>query len=543
MRNGRVDLVDLLRRLTLVDETVGREALMPAARESERLQACVSGRGSREAVLKLIGDLKTTKIDQHKLRSVYLKVNIQALIQAREALPAVSTSKTFRAAVDEAIFRTAADFGHEALYRIVEASDAQPDLPLVDELVTRYLTDSLDSLRRVVMVGCQHLLGTVNSQFAALERYFGLDPRNTFLIGKPYSSSGAVVRTLSDRGYTVDDGLTGFSRLRNLHSGAYVHDRRARMKRLIHAALTQARHIGAHRVLVVDDGGQLIQEVVRNYELEHSESPTQFLAVEQTSSGWHLASSASFGEKLPGRRKFNIVPAALASSKLVYESPLIAASVVDNLRDRLHMHNAELAGLRVCVVGYGSVGSWTAKQLKDRQCYVTVVDRNPHKLSIAAAAGHHVASRVQDVKGYDVVVGATGVKNGAGDVSSLSRFLCSASSNSVEFESLLSGSVNYSDIFSRVRGLGDDFRSAHDDLRLEDGRIIFNGGFPINFPGSVDPIVAHEIELTRAIMVAAIVQAVDPSIREGESSDRNRRVATLNDEIDQFLSAHAAGRR
>ena len=46
------------------------------------------------------------------------------------------------------------------------------------------------------------------------------------------------------------------------------------------------------------------------------------------------------------------------------------------------------------------------------------------------------------------------------------------------------------------------------ELRLGDRSIRFlNGGFPVNFDGSVNNVPAHQIQLTRALMIAGAVQA------------------------------------
>jgi hypothetical protein len=55
-------------------------------------------------------------------------------------------------------------------------------------------------------------------------------------------------------------------------------------------------------------------------------------------------------------------------------------------------------------------------------------------------------------------------------------------------------------------------RSAHSPIRLRvvDRDVTFlNGGFPINFDGAVNCVPAQQIQLTRALMLAGAVQALE----------------------------------
>ena len=59
--------------------------------------------------------------------------------------------------------------------------------------------------------------------------------------------------------------------------------------------------------------------------------------------------------------------------------------------------------------------------------------------------------------------------------------------------------------------------------------VFLNGGFPINFDGTPDPIPAHRIQLTRTILMAGAVQAANLS---------DAGVHTLNAEWEKIIIEH-----
>lgn len=74
-----------------------------------------------------------------------------------------------------------------------------------------------------------------------------------------------------------------------------------------------------------------------------------------------------------------------------------------------------------------------------------------------------------------------------------------------------------------------DTRDIHSDIELQlvDRRVRFlNGGFPVNFDGSDECIPAEQIQITRALMVAAAAQAV---------TCQDRGVMALDNELCDWL--------
>jgi hypothetical protein len=231
---------------------------------------------------------------------------------------------------------------------------------------------------------------------------------------------------------------------------------------------------------------------------------TRVSGVEQTTSGVVSQESPP---------PFPIVQVATAAAKRILESPMISRAVLRRLP-------ALEPGTRCGVIGVGSVGSAVVSRLLERGCEVTVFDRNPARLqecSIARIATSleqlvYEAQFVFGCTGEDVFASALDPRWHSGETT-----LVSCSSEDREFKGLLTGTLS---------GFAFDSQSSSGDYVFQNGSArvrILRGGFPINFDGSATSVPSNEIQLTRALLLGGVIQAL-LTTKRGSSLGRAGRM-------------------
>src|SRR5262245_10954691 len=176
------------------------------------------------------------------------------------------------------------------------------------------------------VAGVQHLLGSTGGLVAGMVKT-GVAPGDIALSGKAYSEHRKVKADLRRR-------------------GVHVH-RAGDLDALVRHVIARLRR-GEGRVLVLDDGGQLIRRL-------HEKVPEDLLprlaAVEQTRRGIEEISGLPLG--------FPVINVAESWAKLRFETPLIGSSVVVALeRELARLASAGVAPRgKILLVGYGAVGS------------------------------------------------------------------------------------------------------------------------------------------------------------------------------------------
>ena len=248
----------------------------------------------------------------------------------------------------------------------------------------------------------------------------------------------------------------------------------------------------------------------------------KFAAVEQTTAGAAL---------ILGKRSdiaFPVVDVARSEPKIEIEAEFIGQSVVEEVdsflrsaRGRLPRNS--LAGATVGIIGVGTVGSWVAAQLRyggaraGREVgRVLAFDRDPVRRSMARALGLSLGKRsLQEfVRECDVIIGATGtmlkmdpdwIRDGT--------IVASASSWNYEFWRLMNSTVRGEAVLPiSAHKSCREFQALH-NIRSGEGKggqfWLLNSGFPVNFTGVVDPIAPAQIQLTRCLMLAGAIQALE----------------------------------
>lgn len=408
--------------------------------------------------------------------------------------------------------------------------------PLIRELTGHFTLPDNSSLAHADVLACRHLLGSTVSELVAIRTILP-NARFREILGKPYSANREAVLKLKRLGFNVDQ-TSWQLQARDLSSlGAFSNTHRASMRDAVNRFLAEDSG-KVDPLLIIDDGGALIDavgQVVRSGRLSRP-----VVAIEQTTRGV-FAVRSFLKEGAAHKNGFAIINVAESNAKLVRESPIIARSVVNEAWEWLHSFQKDFSNqareMRFGVIGYGTVGSYVTAQLRQRSVNVRVYDRNRHKTAVADANGFPIAKSAEDlVRSADVIFCAsngTSIDTKTAEALKDGTVLISASSGDAEFRGLHTWSKHVSPIFPTSRE-ANDFDKIHGLITAtnDDGRRVYipNGGFPVNFDGSIDPIKPSLIQLTRSLIVAAVMQAA------GAGADSSSLVGKTGEfDLDEML--------
>lgn len=205
------------------------------------------------------------------------------------------------------------------------------------------------------IVAVQHMLRQTIDLFRTIAE-MGVSPKNIFALGKVYSNSVPVMRTLREMGVTVvDSSIPG--------PGEFYPHLHEDIEKLweVTAETLGARRI--QRIIVLDDAGACITRVPANILNRYA-----VCAVEQTSSGTFL-----FEQSPP---PFAVIPWARAAVKLKIGGPIFAQSFVEKLNTKF-LNSRSLCRERIGVIGLGSIGRGVANLAAGQGNTVCFYDPNP----------------------------------------------------------------------------------------------------------------------------------------------------------------------
>jgi S-adenosylhomocysteine hydrolase len=339
-------------------------------------------------------------------------------------------------------------------------------LPLLDFTADLYLDIDLSD---VYIICAQHLVSTTYSLFRTLLK-LGLKASNLSAIGKCYSTDPLAYAEMQKLGIDACPS----SLLFNSHQ-SFDEQYRENIKQFVNKRAKKLTDGKFRKLIILDDGGELIPAV--NALLQ--EAP-RVVGIEQTSSGFHRLKTKKI--------KFPIINVARSPAKLNYESPIIARLVVDTLVS--HISDLSLRPEKVLIIGNGPIGSRIREVLQDAY-HLSTFDKTVSRSSIKSEDFE------QSLKKFDLIIGCTGkLILGPEHYRLLKKdvILVSASSSDREFDAV--------NLRSRVPLVA----NCHENLFIDDLCLI-NCGFPINFSSEFRAIDSDELQLTRSLLLAAILQA------------------------------------
>ncbi|MBS0620989.1 MAG: hypothetical protein JSS61_05985 [Verrucomicrobia bacterium] len=339
-------------------------------------------------------------------------------------------------------------------------------MPLLDHVKSFYPSTSLSN---VLLIGCQHILASTHSMLRSLYSA-GLCPKNIFLLGKCYSTNKAVWKEMQLDGIHVSPLSFDFK------SYQAFDDQFCRIvAQFLEQTLSRVELSKFSKIILMDDGGQLLalsSKLLKGH--------NNVIAIEQTTSGYKKIQSCTL--------QFPVINVARCQAKLNYESPMIAEVVVKKALKRIAA--LECTPKEILIIGNGAIGSAIHRALKD-DYRAYIYDKNMNDT-------HSLNEHLQRA---DLIIGCTGEKSLAFSKFKLLKKGCvlfSASSSDREFDA-----INFRKLVKLIK-------SCHADVQVQ-GITLLNCGFPINFDGGRNSVAPTKIQLTRALLMAALFQACEMS--------------------------------
>jgi len=351
------------------------------------------------------------------------------------------------------------------------------ELPLLDR-IARQAPCPLRNLSGIMLVCVQHLLETTGSLIQTLLS-LGLDPKNIHILGKSYSSNPEVENRLKTLGVNVAE--TG----RQQHWGKYSTQLTEDVGRLWTQVAGGIEVQRPDALIVLDDGGFCINGMPQCL-LDR----VPVVGIEQTMSGLSLLG-------MPPR--FPVIDVASSAAKQWIEPPMISESVLA----RLNSHR--LSDSSIGVVGFGNIGKAMTEALGLRQTSILVFDEStsPGKSerTIFCSSLEELYSKSATIfgcTGKDTLAGQDWWPKLTGE-----KLLISCSSQDLEFRSALLSLNDRNHVPASPCLLTSEVT-----VPLSEGKLrILRGGFPVNFDGSRESVPAADIQMTRGLLLGAILQA------------------------------------
>jgi hypothetical protein len=439
----------------------------------------------------------------------------------------------------------------DALLGDIVTTSAAP-YPLLTELFEQFTPCAEYRSKDIDILSCQHILGSILPQYAAIR---DLLPRARFweIIGKPYSANTWAIRSLEEYGFRFNPESARLPDRQSDQSGYRLGTYQQRHRQVVRSSVRRFFNMmpaslksSEVPILVIDDGGALIDAV--GMMAKECGTSRPIVCVEQTQRGLYAAHPVS-GRRNAPPGGLAVVNVAQSLSKLALESPLVAQSVIENLDSWLELLNARTtegisqSSLRYGIIGFGSVGESIANELRVRGTPAEVYDLNHNRRAAAKRQGYEVALSVGELldKATIIVAATAGSWLDEPHAARLHDgvIIASASSGDTEFRGLPLWKSDQLPILDSSLP-NQLFDTIHGEMRFRrpDGATIhiLNGGFPVNFNGALDPIEPERIQLTRALMLAGVLQAI--GFKESEQGNLIGKIGIfdLEDSLDRYLS-------
>jgi hypothetical protein len=355
---------------------------------------------------------------------------------------------------------------------------SQYQLPVLSELVNFAKIELKVNFEQTLFVCVQHLLGTTVNLFAALIE-LGAKPDNIYLLGKHYSQSLVATHELLQLGIQLQTISP------QLKMGEFADTFAKDVKALWHSALQAIDKKSITTIIVLDDGGHCL--AATPYQLISSH---QLIGIEQTSAGLTHPALA----KLP----FPIIAVASSAAKQWLEAPIIANAVAEKVSNLIGKNNQTVG-----VIGVGAIGKAVITRLQKQNCKIIAYDNQRFKVDYC----NKVETLEQVIQQADIIFGCTGTdifKNlEFNRLITNHKLLISCSSEDKEFLTLL----RYFQTLAKMKADYNPLANIQPTLNNKYTVKILRGGFPINFDHSKEVEPPEDIQLTRGLLLSALIQA------------------------------------
>jgi S-adenosylhomocysteine hydrolase len=356
-----------------------------------------------------------------------------------------------------------------------------PGLPVLDELSDCFPEQSKKILSQTVFVCVQHILSTTGSLFESLIR-LGAKPSNIFILGKCYSTNTEVLNKLHYIGVNIIEG--GQPKAYGTYS--FVMDEEIR--NLWNIVKAKKGTLPSDSLIIIDDGGGCIKSLPK-WALDYW---PVIGGIEQTTSG--LKPIDLFKQPL--------IEVASSSAKRLIESPMIATAISDHICRTASVMEVTKYG----IVGYGSIGKAVSQALHKKGYEISIYDKNTLEIPNYLLQKSDICALLNDSQ---FILGCTGVDvipdpGILGDIPG-TKILASCSSGDYEFNELLKYKEYYAIRDGELIDTLSDIQIEYPE-KIGPKMTILRGGFPINFDGVKESEPALDIQLTRGLLLGAVIQ-------------------------------------
>jgi len=345
-----------------------------------------------------------------------------------------------------------------------------PFLPVLEALRQDYIFSS--RYEEILLIGVQHLNETTGSLICTLLS-LGFEPDSVLLLGKNYSSNPLTINKLNEMGCDVstvpfDTAIGEFGKSNEIEISTLWEKVQ---RRLGHKKYTS--------ILVIDDGGRFIssapESIRKNYKIA---------SVEQTTKG--------IKNQFVIDASFPVISVASSRLKKETESLVIAQGIADSL-ERINFINKQIG-----IIGLGSIGNALRNHFNQMGFILNLFDHEQKAIN-------NCSSIEELIRNSDIVFGCTGTSLEF-DLDCLDMketVLASCSSEDIEFKKILAN-------FKNPSFVKNDNTSCDLIYKFKTGQVsLLNSGYPINFRNDRELEPEHKIQLTRALILGGIIQAVD----------------------------------
>ncbi len=352
-----------------------------------------------------------------------------------------------------------------------------PKYSVINRLIEKH--KNLRSLNDFYIISVQHLLQSTGTMFEGLIQY-GFTPDQIYLTGKIYSTHADTQEKIKELGINVIDSSL------NNELGYYVQSLENDVRRMWQSLEDSIRPNS--KIIILDDGGYTLKNVPKHLTESH-----KIYGIEQTTSGIKMQSI--FG-------RFPVIHLASSANKVIIEPKIVSEAVQIQLGKIIE----ELQPEKIGIVGYGNIGKAVVKEFK-RQYKILVYDiKNEMNKEIFSDVEycnnmHEILNKV------DILIGATGQDISNPEwVNTINKdiTLISVSSGDIEFNSILK-------ICKPL--LREPISNSLDILNIKtisNSTIkILRGGMVANFTGLPDSSPGKIIQVTRGLLISAIVQIIE----------------------------------
>jgi S-adenosylhomocysteine hydrolase/HD superfamily phosphohydrolase len=375
-----------------------------------------------------------------------------------------------------------------------------PRLPVLEAFVQRRLAEAQNAFKDLRVVFILHFLSDLSPLLERFEK-LGMNPRNTWLVRKPYAypSVAQITAKLRDKGYVIHDCTAA--------EGTEGPARRALLE-------LRDKLSGAEQFVVVEDGGYITPML---HTAEFASLRERCIGVvEQTTKG--IRSIKVVAEN-PGL-KLPVISVAESQLKLSIEASEVGDALAVTLESYFRrFRGVPLNRLPTLVVGFGAVGRNLALALAMRGAKVTIYDLEPaarYEALASKVGSFDVLESLDDLSPFRLIVGTTGKTSL--DIATILKcadgaILASGSSDRLEFDV---GKLREHVAQPIDKNIIVDKWSTR--YQLNNGRTIevLCDGYPINFilgdgiaKAVIDPILT---ELLAGALILAQNQQTNPGI-------------------------------